>query len=133
MVGARGFEPPTTATPLRCATRLRYAPIKPTPGSRRRSSQGKVGNHTRVQLPDKYDRRSLSALEKPKYGLQIVDEGLNYLLLVHLTINSVFRCQLVASTTNGKTIDVEQFANLTDQNDVVTLIIAPVSATLDRF
>ena len=26
MVGARGFEPPTTATPLRCATRLRYAP-----------------------------------------------------------------------------------------------------------
>ncbi|SUZ62885.1 uncharacterized protein METZ01_LOCUS15739, partial [marine metagenome] len=25
MVGARGFEPPTTATPLRCATRLRYA------------------------------------------------------------------------------------------------------------
>ncbi len=27
MVGARGFEPPTTATPLRCATRLRYAPM----------------------------------------------------------------------------------------------------------
>ena len=26
MVGARGFEPPTTATPLQCATRLRYAP-----------------------------------------------------------------------------------------------------------
>ena len=26
LVGARGFEPPTTATPLRCATRLRYAP-----------------------------------------------------------------------------------------------------------
>ncbi len=26
VVGARGFEPPTTATPLRCATRLRYAP-----------------------------------------------------------------------------------------------------------
>ena len=26
MVGARGFEPPTTSTPRRCATRLRYAP-----------------------------------------------------------------------------------------------------------
>ena len=26
MVGARGFEPPTPSTPLRCATRLRYAP-----------------------------------------------------------------------------------------------------------
>ncbi len=26
MVGARGFEPPTTCTPCRCATRLRYAP-----------------------------------------------------------------------------------------------------------
>ena len=26
MVGVRGFEPPTTATPLRCATRLRYTP-----------------------------------------------------------------------------------------------------------
>ena len=26
LVGARGFEPPTTCTPCRCATRLRYAP-----------------------------------------------------------------------------------------------------------
>ena len=26
MVGARGFEPPTTCTPYRCATWLRYAP-----------------------------------------------------------------------------------------------------------
>jgi hypothetical protein len=26
LVGARGFEPPTTSTPRRCATRLRYAP-----------------------------------------------------------------------------------------------------------
>ena|GEM_PF-6965258 len=26
LVGARGFEPPTSATPLQCATRLRYAP-----------------------------------------------------------------------------------------------------------
>jgi hypothetical protein len=26
-VGARGFEPPTTSTPLRCATGLRYAPL----------------------------------------------------------------------------------------------------------
>lgn len=28
MVGMRGFEPLTTATPLRCATRLRHTPIK---------------------------------------------------------------------------------------------------------
>jgi hypothetical protein len=27
LVGARGFEPPTTGTPYRCATGLRYAPI----------------------------------------------------------------------------------------------------------
>src|SRR5262245_41424333 len=27
MVGMRGFEPPTTCTPSRCATRLRYIPI----------------------------------------------------------------------------------------------------------
>lgn len=26
MVGVRGFEPPTTGTPCRCATRLRYTP-----------------------------------------------------------------------------------------------------------
>ena len=26
-VGARGFEPPTTTTPLWCATGLRYAPL----------------------------------------------------------------------------------------------------------
>ena len=26
LVGARGFEPPTTCTPCRYATRLRYAP-----------------------------------------------------------------------------------------------------------
>ena len=28
MVGARGFEPPTTCTPCKYATRLRYAPTK---------------------------------------------------------------------------------------------------------
>ena len=28
LVGARGFEPPTTCTPCRYATRLRYAPIE---------------------------------------------------------------------------------------------------------
>lgn len=28
LVGARGFEPPTTCTPCRYATRLRYAPKK---------------------------------------------------------------------------------------------------------
>ncbi len=27
LVGARGFEPPTTTTPLWCATGLRYAPL----------------------------------------------------------------------------------------------------------
>ena len=26
LVGMRGFEPPTTCTPYRCATRLRYIP-----------------------------------------------------------------------------------------------------------
>ena len=26
LVGARGFEPPTTSPPAKCATRLRYAP-----------------------------------------------------------------------------------------------------------
>src|SRR5690606_15021443 len=26
LVGVRGFEPPTTCTPCRCATRLRYTP-----------------------------------------------------------------------------------------------------------
>ena len=28
LVGARGFEPPTTCTPCKYATRLRYAPTK---------------------------------------------------------------------------------------------------------
>src|SRR5262245_4947002 len=28
MVGMRGFEPPTTCTPSRCATRLRHIPTK---------------------------------------------------------------------------------------------------------
>src|SRR5207248_10243279 len=28
LVGATGFEPATTGPPVRCATRLRYAPIK---------------------------------------------------------------------------------------------------------
>ncbi len=27
LVGVRGFEPPTTCTPYRCATRLRYTPF----------------------------------------------------------------------------------------------------------
>ena len=36
LVGARGFEPPTPATPLQCATRLRHAPtcLKPIISSR---------------------------------------------------------------------------------------------------
>src|SRR4030067_117014 len=35
LVGARGFEPPTTSTPRRCATRLRNAPLEllPAPGN----------------------------------------------------------------------------------------------------
>ena len=27
LVGVRGFEPPTTSTPLKCATGLRYTPF----------------------------------------------------------------------------------------------------------
>ena len=40
LVGARGFEPPTTGTPCRCATRLRYAPMMPCLGRRRILSDG---------------------------------------------------------------------------------------------
>ena len=29
MVGTAGFEPTTTCTPSKCATRLRYVPIRP--------------------------------------------------------------------------------------------------------
>src|SRR4051812_9615177 len=35
MVGATGFEPATTCTPSKCATRLRYAPARVQRGERR--------------------------------------------------------------------------------------------------
>ena len=36
MVGATGFEPATTCTPSKCATRLRYAPTKKVFAGRKR-------------------------------------------------------------------------------------------------
>ena len=44
MVGARGFEPPTTYTPSKCATRLRHAPTSEAADGRdERSSRASVG------------------------------------------------------------------------------------------
>src|SRR5437588_941194 len=42
LVGATGFEPATTCTPSKCATRLRYAPAKPRrDGVKKRRGRGK--------------------------------------------------------------------------------------------
>ena len=45
LVGARGFEPPTTCTPSKCATRLRHAPTR-----RNRAPRGNAEPSTRRHL-----------------------------------------------------------------------------------
>ena len=51
MVGARGFEPPTTDTPCQCATRLRYAPkfFSASIFSVPKSKIQKIGRNTNTQ------------------------------------------------------------------------------------
>src|SRR6266481_6049647 len=81
MVGARGFEPPTTTTPRWCATRLRYAPCvtpvnkwllrcaydtRPSTGGKANSRNGKE-NYVEATAPPAYearlrDRRSVPGL-----------------------------------------------------------------------
>ena len=52
MVGAAGFEPTTPSPPVKCATRLRYAP---TPGGytrRRSTAQFPFGRNNLFPLPE---------------------------------------------------------------------------------
>src|SRR5438874_12133357 len=58
MVGATGFEPATTCTPSKCATRLRYAPerereVSPDPGG--------VNANVSVPEAEREDRVSVAA------------------------------------------------------------------------
>ena len=52
MVGAAGFEPTTPSPPVKCATRLRYAP---TPGGytrRRSTAQFPFDRNNLISLPE---------------------------------------------------------------------------------
>ena len=68
MVGARGFEPPTTGTPCRCATRLRYAPKK--------EYIGKIGgwNRSRTGVHG-FAGRCMTTLPSSLNGLQCKKNG----------------------------------------------------------
>ena len=101
LVGARGFEPPTTATPLRCATRLRYTP--------------KVLNDTGNADGDRTPLRAPgSALEDEEnvleLGAQLADDLLA-LIDVHL---GLLAGEPLAGTADGEAVLVEQAADLTD-------------------
>ena len=105
MVGARGFEPPTTATPLRCATRLRYAP--------------KVVN--------------CKALSFKKLGdlLQFINKRAGKKPFSRPVRIQTSHLELIAGATDRVALDVKKFTNCPNELYFVTLIISTVSTTFN--
>ena len=52
MVGAAGFEPTTPSPPVKCATRLRYAPTRGVYTRRRGTAQFPFGRNNLLPLPE---------------------------------------------------------------------------------
>ena len=108
MVGARGFEPPTTGTPCRCATRLRYAPKKEYIGKIGGWNRSRTGVHgfagrCMTTLPS-----SLNGLQCKKNGagneIRTRDPDLGKVVLYQLSYSRfiqsvrILHCSLLVST-----------------------------------
>src|SRR5690606_40379107 len=82
MVGAEGFEPPNLWSQTRCATRLRYAPIRAlrcAPAPRKAGHSGPAAAHCQrraatAMLPD-IPKTALGGMHDPQWqsGIEAVD------------------------------------------------------------
>src|SRR5882757_1990190 len=120
LVGATRFELATPCTPCKCATRLRHAPTE-------------TENDSPIGLQD------LECCSRPVLTAQNLDQlfqlqshlmnQLLALIEVHLRIVAG---ETIAGPANGKTLLVQQAANLPNDQHVLALIVAPIAAALDR-
>ncbi len=109
MVGARGFEPPTPTTPLWCATRLRYAPT--------------------VCL----ERQVVLAAQDVKKLLEFHAYLFDDLLTLGYIRLRILASQPLSCATNRKTIIIQEATYLTNDQNVLTLIITTIAAPFHRF
>src|SRR5213592_3447648 len=75
LVGARGFEPPTSRSRTVRATRLRYAPTRPAYCSRFANAGSGCRSHLPGVLPDELDELALAALARPHLSTNLLDQG----------------------------------------------------------
>src|SRR5690606_18039877 len=111
MDGATGFEPATACAPCKCANRLGRAPTVGLQFTGKRRS-------TAQQLED--------VLE---LGADLTDD----LLALRMIRARFFARQLLARAADREAFLVEQAADLTDDQHVLPLIVAAITAALDRF
>src|SRR5690606_22634524 len=117
LVGVRGFEPPTTCTPCRCATRLRYTPKAARAGRASYRSGPVAGTLFLEQLQNLFE-----------LDAQLPDD----LLALGRVLPGAVARQLLASTGNGEALVVKQAADLADDDDVMPLVVTPVATALYR-
>jgi hypothetical protein len=121
MVGAVRFELTTTCTPCRYATRLRYAPK-----SRRIIAERICAPQAQGRLGAKKLQQLLKFLAQSWHHRNVGTRGREFL----------GRSGLIepgARTADRESLLIEQFANATDQQNLVMLVITPVTAALHWF
>src|SRR6185295_116882 len=123
MVGARGFEPPTTCTPCRYATRLRYAP-----NALILSGAQAVQQFLQFAL-ERGNIRGANGRGLSGVGGRM--QARRARLLPVVAGGGVV--EAVARPADGEAFFVEQFADAADEQDFVVLVIAAVAAALDGF
>ena len=126
MVGARGFEPPTTGTPCRCATRLRYAPKKEYIGKIGGWNRSRTGVHgfagrCMTTLPS-----SLNGLQCKKNGagneIRTRDPDLGKVVLYQLSYS---RALIYCPLKGLQLIPFDDFTHLPDWPPKEALILMP--------
>ena|SRR5580692_12788011 len=87
-----------------------------------------------AQLGDKdFESRAESAAQNLDQFLELQPHLMDQLLaLIEVHLRVVAR-ESIARSADGKALLIEQAANLTNDQHVLALIVAPVAAPLDRF
>src|SRR6185295_12414941 len=124
MVGARGFEPPTTCTPCRYATRLRYAS-----NALILSGAQAVQQFLQFALERGNVSRSASC-GRSAAGCGMRTRGARLVVPVVAGGRIV---KAIARPADGEAFFVKQLADAPDEQDFVVLVVAAVAAALDRF
>ena len=77
-------------------------------------------------------KANLELFKHVQDAFEFADERLDGLLTIGVQGLRVVQIEFVARAADGESFNVQQAANLTDENHVVSLIVAPVAAALDR-